>query len=73
MPGQWNVVALLISYFYTRMYLLRGVLFFPLFLLYGEARKHVEQLQIDGIWYYNVPEEERVGVQNSLKEHLGLL
>ncbi|GIN98983.1 hypothetical protein J6TS1_48530 [Siminovitchia terrae] len=46
---------------------------------YGEARKHVEQLQIDGsgakidgIWYYNVPEEERTSVQNRLKEHLRL-
>ncbi|GIN90659.1 transcriptional regulator LytR [Siminovitchia terrae] len=46
---------------------------------YGEARKQVEQLQIDGsgakidgIWYYIVPEEERVSVQNKLKEHLGL-
>ncbi|WP_313427596.1 hypothetical protein [Siminovitchia terrae] len=48
-------------------------MFLPSFLLYGEALKHVEQLQIDGIWYYNVPEEERVSVQNKLKEHLGLL
>ncbi|MBD8004252.1 polyisoprenyl-teichoic acid--peptidoglycan teichoic acid transferase TagU [Bacillus norwichensis] len=47
---------------------------------YAEARHHVEQIEIegsgskiDGVWYYNVPEEERVSVQNSLKEHLGLL
>ncbi len=46
---------------------------------YSEARRHVEQIQIDGsgakidgIWYYTVPEEERVSVQNRLKEHLGL-
>ncbi len=46
---------------------------------YGEARKHVEQLQIDGngekidgIWYFIVPEEERASIQNRLKEHLGL-
>nr|WP_281168091.1 LytR family transcriptional regulator [Siminovitchia fordii] len=46
---------------------------------YSEARKHVEQLQIegsgakiDGIWYYIVPEEERTKIQNRLKEHLGL-
>lgn len=47
---------------------------------YAEARHHVEQIEIegsgskiDGVWYYIVPEEERVSVQNKLKEHLGLL
>ncbi|WP_213021704.1 LCP family glycopolymer transferase, partial [Siminovitchia terrae] len=46
---------------------------------YAEARHHVEQIEIegsgskiDGVWYYNVPEEERASVQNKLKDHLGL-
>lgn len=46
---------------------------------YGEVRKNVEQFQIEGsggkiggIWYYNVPEEERMNIQNRMKEHLEL-
>ncbi|MFS0879495.1 LytR family transcriptional regulator [Metabacillus niabensis] len=44
---------------------------------YKEASKKLEQFQvkganerIDGIWYYLVPEEERLALSNQLKEHL---
>ncbi|MBS4200528.1 LytR family transcriptional regulator [Bacillus sp. FJAT-49732] len=46
---------------------------------YADARHNLEQIQIegsgatiDGLWYYVVPDEERVNVQNKLKEHLEL-
>ncbi|MBS4195643.1 polyisoprenyl-teichoic acid--peptidoglycan teichoic acid transferase TagU [Lederbergia citri] len=46
---------------------------------YADARHNLEQIQIegsgatiDGLWYYVVPDEERVKVQNKLKEHLEL-
>jgi len=44
---------------------------------YKEAAKKLDQFQvkgnnekIDGIWYYLVPEEERLALSNQLKEHL---
>lgn len=44
---------------------------------YKEASKKLEQFQvkganerIDGIWYYLVPEDERLAISNQLKEHL---
>ncbi|MCR2822929.1 polyisoprenyl-teichoic acid--peptidoglycan teichoic acid transferase TagU [Lederbergia panacisoli] len=46
---------------------------------YADARHNIDQIQIegsgatiDGLWYYVVPEEEQVKVQNRLKEHLEL-
>lgn len=46
---------------------------------YRNARHNVEELQlsgsgtmIDSIYYYIVPEEERIRVSNELKEHLGM-
>lgn len=46
---------------------------------YKQAAKNINQHQINGsgqwiggIWYYIVPEEEQVAVQNLLKEHLEL-
>ena len=44
---------------------------------YKEASKKLEQFEvkgtdekIDGIWYFLVPEEERLAISNQLKEHL---
>lgn len=46
---------------------------------YTSARRHTESLsiegsgtRIDGIWYLEVPEEERLRVSGTLQEHLGL-
>lgn len=46
---------------------------------YADARHNIEQIQIegsgatiDGLWYYVVPDEERIKVQDKLKEHLEL-
>jgi len=46
---------------------------------YTDARHSIDQIQIegsgatiDGLWYYVVPDEERVKVQDRLKEHLEL-
>lgn len=46
---------------------------------YKEARRHIEQLhiqgkgqKINGIYYLIVPEEERIAISQRLKEHLGI-
>jgi len=47
---------------------------------YKDLRNNIQEFQISGtgetinkIWYYIVPEDERLKVSNRLKEHLGLL